>query len=109
MLFASYKSIGTKDGNQTFGSVGNNRRTDIYWFTMSDANGAVFTLVPVKCTLDGENKDKVGFWDFANQRFWSSASNTAFEAPEGNETSPLVRLSEPFMAPEYIGMMVIVY
>lgn len=108
MLFASYTAIGTKDGKRTYSGVGNNRATDIFWLTVKDVSGDKFTLVPVKCTAEGENKDKVGFYDFVGQRFLTSSTSTPFVEPETTEKSPLVVESETFLAPEMKGLVVII-
>lgn len=109
MLFASYKGFTDSNGKRTFTDIGNSRGMHIYWLTVKDATGDIMTLVPVKCTAEGENQGKVGFWDFKNERFVKSSCKDEFTAPEGDETSPLVRLSEPYATPEQIGLVVIVY
>ena len=116
MLFASYKGIGTdKNGNRTFSEIGNNRDTDIFWLTVKDATGDIMTLVPAKCTAEGENQGKVGFWDFKNECFRASSSAQAFVDPNAGEEEPekeassLVRETEFFSTPEQIGITVMVY
>jgi hypothetical protein len=108
MLFASYKGVGTSGDAQTYSEVGNNRRMDVFWLTVKDATGDKFALVPVKCTAEGENKDKVGFYDFVGERFLPSSTSTAFVEPETTEKSPLVVESETFLAPEMKGLVVII-
>ena len=108
MLFASYKGVGTSGDAQTYSEVGNNRRMDVFWLTVKDAAGDKFALVPVKCTAEGENQDKVGFYDFVGERFLPSSTSTAFVAPETEEKSPLVVESETFLAPEMKGLVVMI-